>query len=102
MTANRGHSRFTIYTVALIKRHPDAITELLAYQLTIIKAATVQCMRPRVRCRRVMSFMYIKKSSGPRTEPCGTPEVTALDTDVSLHSALVDISNNTGCRCVSF
>ena len=25
--------------------------------------------------------MYIKKRSGPKTEPCGTPEITVVDSD---------------------
>ena len=28
-----------------------------------------------------MSFMYSKKSKGPRTEPCGTPDVTSVMSD---------------------
>ena len=27
----------------------------------------------------LMSLMYSKKSIGPRTEPCGTPDVSNLD-----------------------
>ena len=29
----------------------------------------------------LMSLMYSKKSIGPRTEPCGTPDVTAVVSD---------------------
>ena len=28
-----------------------------------------------------MSFMYSKKRTGPRTEPCGTPDVTSVMSD---------------------
>ena len=28
-----------------------------------------------------MSLMYSKKSIGPRTEPCGTPDVTSVMSD---------------------
>ena len=29
----------------------------------------------------VMSFMYSRKRTGPRTEPCGTPDVTHVLSD---------------------
>ena len=29
------------------------------------------------------SFMYARKSMGPRTEPCGTPEDTAILSDLT-------------------
>ena len=30
------------------------------------------------------SLMQIKKNSGPKTEPCGTPQVTVLEIDLEL------------------
>ena len=30
------------------------------------------------------SFMYVRKSMGPRTEPCGTPEDTGILSDLIL------------------
>ena len=35
-----------------------------------------------------MSLMYSKKSKGPRTEPCGTPDVTSV---VSDRAPLIEI-----------
>ena len=37
-----------------------------------------------------MSFAYIKKSSGPKTEPCGTPQVTHKDEEYA--SILLSVS----------
>ena len=30
------------------------------------------------------SFMYIENSMGPRTMPCGTPEVTGIGEEIEL------------------
>ena len=32
----------------------------------------------------VRSLMQIKKNSGPKTDPCGTPQVTVLEVDLEF------------------
>ena len=39
------------------------------------------------------SLMYIKKSNGPRTKPCGTPQLFSSNTDdFSLNETLFTVS----------
>ena len=38
-------------------------------------------LHPSERGTEVILSMYIKKRSGPKTEPCGTPEITVVDSD---------------------
>ena len=39
----------------------------------------------------LMSLMYSKKSIGPRTEPCGTPDVTSVVSDRAPRLAACDL-----------
>ena len=46
--------------------------------------SSVYCTELKNSQHRFMSFMYIKKSRGPKFEPWGTPIVTLPESDISL------------------
>ena len=43
--------------------------------------------------RVLRGVVYMTKSSGPRTEPCGTPQEEVCQEDRSMCLALVSVSN---------
>jgi hypothetical protein len=52
-----------------------------ATKIFVSSAKTTKC--PRLDALE-MSLIYIKKSKGPRTDPCGTPYLTNPKSDFSL------------------